>query len=304
MGRVLTIDDLCHHKVCVIEWCYLRKKVWETVYRLLSTVIMLVSCVPCFLSLQGIVSMGYASRIIDVLACWKGWFTRRGFGDAWCAVPLCLMWLSWKKCNCKAFEVDMEVDDGNGRLETSAAGEQSTCDVDTNQEPYVGMDFESEEAARAFYNKYAKQEGFLTRVLSSRKSERDRSIISRGLGCRGGSVNRKQDGQREVCTAMILLKREKSGRWVVRKFVRDHNHPLVVQLQKSRQIIDEKDRKIQELTAELRVKKRLSSAYREQLLKLMKDVEDHNEHLRTKVELVFDNLREFEAKRKEVSDRK
>lgn len=200
--------------------------------------------------------------------------------------------------------VDMEVDDGNGRLETSAAGEQSTCDVDTNQEPYVGMDFESEEAARAFYNKYAKQEGFLTRVLSSRKSERDRSIISRGLGCRGGSVNRKQDGQREVCTAMILLKREKSGRWVVRKFVRDHNHPLVVQLQKSHRIIDEKDRKIQELTAELRVKKRLSSAYREQLLKLMKDVEDHNEHLRTKVELVFDNLREFEAKRKEVSDRK
>nr|POF21583.1 hypothetical protein CFP56_10795 [Quercus suber] len=179
MGRVLTIDDLCHHK--------------------------------------GIVSMGYASRIIDVLACWKGWFTRRGFGDAWCAVPLCLMWLSWKKCNCKAFEGSLH-----------------------------------------------------------------KSIISRGLGCRGGSVNRKQDGQREVCTAMILLKREKSGRWVVRKFVRDHNHPLVVQLQKSRQIIDEKDRKIQELTAELRVKKRLSSAYREQLLKLMKDVEDHNEHLRTK----------------------
>lgn len=133
--------------------------------------------------------------------------------------------------------VDMEVDDGNGRLETSAAGEQCTCDVDTNQEPYVGMDFESEEAARAFYNMYAKREGFLTRVLSSRKSERDRSIISRGLGCRGGSVNRKKDRQREVCTAMILLKREKSGRWVVRKFVRDHNHPLVVQLQKSRRII-------------------------------------------------------------------
>lgn len=62
--------------------------------------------------------------------------------------------------------------------------------------------------------------------------------------------------------------------------------------------------KIQELTAELRVKKRLSAAYREQLLKLMKDVEDHNEHLRTKIELVFDNLREFEAKRKEVSDHK
>ena len=133
--------------------------------------------------------------------------------------------------------VDLEVDDGHGRIETSAGGEPSTCDVDTNQEPYEGMDFESEEAARAFYDEYAKRAGFVTRVLSSRKSERDRSIISRGLGCRGGSINRKQDGQREVCAAMILLKREKSGRWVVRKFVRDHNHPLVVQLQKGRRIL-------------------------------------------------------------------
>ena len=122
-------------------------------------------------------------------------------------------------------------------IESSNGKDLVSTEGSSDMEPYVGMDFESEEAARAFYNKYAKQEGFLTRVLSSRKSERDRSIISRGLGCRGGSVNRKQDGQREVCTAMILLKREKSGRWVVRKFVRDHNHPLVVQLQKSHRII-------------------------------------------------------------------
>ncbi|XP_062173394.1 protein FAR1-RELATED SEQUENCE 5-like isoform X2 [Alnus glutinosa] len=133
----------------------------------------------------------------------------------------------------------MDVHDGNGRMETSAGGEPNTCIVvvDTNQEPCVGMHFESEEAARAFYDEYAKRVGFGTRVLSSRKSERDRSIISRGLGCRGASVNRKQGGQREVCTAMILLKREKSGRWVVRKFVRDHNHPLMVQLRKSRRTL-------------------------------------------------------------------
>lgn len=55
-----------------------------------------------------------------------------------------------------------------------------------------------------------------------------------------------------------------------------------------------------ELTAELRVKKRLSAAYREQLLAFMKDVEGHNEHLSTKVQLVLDNLSEFEAKKKEV----
>ncbi|KAG6725914.1 hypothetical protein I3842_02G054100 [Carya illinoinensis] len=196
----------------------------------------------------------------------------------------------------------MEVDDGNERTETSAEGEPSIRRVETDQEPYEGMPFESEEAARAFYDEYAKRVGFVTRVLSSRKSERDRSIISRGLGCSGRSVNRKRGGQQEVCTATILLKREKPGRWVVRKFVRDHNHPLVGQFRKTRRTLDEKDKKILELTAELRVKKRLSAAYREQLLAFMKDVEGHNEHLSTKVQLVLDNLSEFEAKKKEVSD--
>jgi hypothetical protein len=36
----------------------------------------------------------------------------------------------------------------------------------------------------------------------------------------------------------------------------------------------------------------------------VKEVEDHNERLRKKAQLVFDNLREFEAKRKEVSERR
>ncbi|CAK9171881.1 unnamed protein product [Ilex paraguariensis] len=132
-----------------------------------------------------------------------------------------------------------EVDnDGIRRKETSGGGELSSCEADRNQEPCEGMLFESEETARAFYDEYAIRVGFVTRVLSSRKSERDGSIISRGLGCRGGSDNHgvdsvashKRDGRREGCTAMILVKRERPGRWVVRKFVRDHTHPLVVSL--------------------------------------------------------------------------
>ena len=63
---------------------------------------------------------------------------------------------------------------------------------------------------------------------------------------------------------------------------------------------DEKDKRIQELTAELRVKKRLSAAYKEQLLSLMKDVENHNEHLSTKVQVVRNNLKELEARRQEL----
>ncbi|PON88661.1 FHY3/FAR1 family [Trema orientale] len=194
--------------------------------------------------------------------------------------------------------------DGNGAVETYG-GESSAHEGGSDIEPNEGMLFQSEEAARAFYDDYARQKGFLTRVLSSRKSERDGSIISRGLGCRGLPESRtkiqaqKQCRQRDVCTAMILLKRENPGSWVVRKFVGEHNHPLVVQLQKSRRILDDKDKKIQELTSELRVKKRLSAAYREQLLAIMKDVEEHNGHVSNKVQLVYENLRKLEAKRQE-----
>ncbi|XP_060671233.1 protein FAR1-RELATED SEQUENCE 2 isoform X2 [Ziziphus jujuba] len=198
------------------------------------------------------------------------------------------------------------MDEENGMIETLTRGESSICEAGNVEEPSEGMLFESEEAARGFYDDYARQTGFVTRVLSSRKSERDGSIISRGLGCRGFSDNQtkvqeqKKHRRREACTAMILLKRDKTGRWVVRKFVRDHIHPLVVQLQTSRRTLDEKDKKIQELSAELRMKKRLSATYREQLLAFMKDVEEHNGHLSTKVQLIYDNLRELETKTKEI----
>ncbi|CAL9006028.1 unnamed protein product [Prunus brigantina] len=108
------------------------------------------------------------------------------------------------------------MDDQNGTIYTSEGGETNIIEVSTNQEPYEGMLFESEDAARVFYDDYASCVGFLTRVLSSRKSERDGSIISRGLECRwvsdnGRKVMQKECGQREFCTAMVLLRQEKPG---------------------------------------------------------------------------------------------
>ncbi|XP_058181517.1 protein FAR-RED IMPAIRED RESPONSE 1-like [Rhododendron vialii] len=196
-----------------------------------------------------------------------------------------------------------EVEEGVEQIETSVCGELSVCEYERNQEPFEGMLFDTEEAARAFYDEYATQVGFVTRVLSSRRSERDGSIISRGLGCRDGSYNKKRDRRREGCTAKFLVKKEKSGAWAVKNFVSDHNHPLVVTLPNRRPNLDEKDRKIQELTAELRVKKKLNAAYRDQLRSLMKDVEDHSENLSTKAQVVLNNLRELEAKRKELPRR-
>lgn len=50
------------------------------------------------------------------------------------------------------------------------------------------------------------------------------------------------------------------------------------------------------------MKKRLSASYRDQLLTLMKDVENHNDHLTEKVQIVRNNLKELEAKRQHLLD--
>ncbi|XP_039010724.1 protein FAR1-RELATED SEQUENCE 5-like [Hibiscus syriacus] len=200
-----------------------------------------------------------------------------------------------------------QVDDGDGRLEASTVDEPNMHDYDTIQEPYVGMVFETEGAAKTFYDDYARRVGFLTRVLSSHKSERDGLLFSRGLGCRGYYDDQtkvqlqKQDKKRESCSAMIHLRRDKNGRWVIKKFIRDHNHPLVIQLEESHKTLDEeKDKKIQELTAELRVKKRLSASYREQLVAFVKEVEDHNYDISMKVQRTLDNLKKLDAEAKDL----
>lgn len=105
--------------------------------------------------------------------------------------------------------------------------------------PRVGMEFDSEDDARGFYNDYARRSGFVVRVMQRRRSEVDGRTLARRLGCnkqgfspnpRGvnGSEKKPRPSAREGCNAMILFKAEKSGKWVVTRFVKDHNHPLVV----------------------------------------------------------------------------
>ncbi|CAK9184304.1 unnamed protein product [Ilex paraguariensis] len=67
---------------------------------------------------------------------------------------------------------------------------------------------------------------------------------------------------------------------------------------------DEKDRKIQELTAELRNKKRLCAVYQEQLIAFMKDVEEHSKHLSNKVQAVVNNLKEFDPVKQEFPNQR
>jgi len=110
---------------------------------------------------------------------------------------------------------------------------------ETNLEPCEGMEFESEEAARGFYSVYARHVGFRIRISRYTRSRRDNSIISRLFVCskegfrefRGNDGvfgERKQQRQRAVtrvgCKAMLMVKKLASGKWVVSKFVKEHNH--------------------------------------------------------------------------------
>lgn len=106
-------------------------------------------------------------------------------------------------------------------------------------EPHVGKGFDSEDDARRFYNDYARRVGFVVRVMQRRRSEIDGRTLARRLGCnkQGFSPNTKgtigpekksRPSAREGCKATILFKLEKSGKWVVTRFVKEHNHPLVV----------------------------------------------------------------------------
>lgn len=133
-----------------------------------------------------------------------------------------------------------------GSFESPAGTELIECDGDIILEPYEGMEFESEDAAKIFYDKYARQLGFVMRVMSCRRSEKDGRILARRLGCnkegycvsiRGkfGAVRKPRPSTREGCKAMIHVKYDKSGKWVITKFVKEHNHPLVVAPREARQ---------------------------------------------------------------------
>ena len=81
----------------------------------------------------------------------------------------------------------------------------------------------------------------LVLVLSmSRRSRRDGAIIQRSFFCakdcfridkdkpgRDGRVKRPRAETRVGCKAMLVVKIQDSGKWVVSGFVKEHNHELV-----------------------------------------------------------------------------
>ncbi|KAE8728834.1 hypothetical protein F3Y22_tig00004072pilonHSYRG00295 [Hibiscus syriacus] len=84
------------------------------------------------------------------------------------------------------------------------------------------MEFESEEATKVFDDAYATHAGFIIRVDVFRSSMRDGKVIWQRLICNKEGIrklrprrseNRKLRAiTREGCKAMIVVKKEKSGK--------------------------------------------------------------------------------------------
>ncbi|KAI4356278.1 hypothetical protein L6164_000311 [Bauhinia variegata] len=203
-------------------------------------------------------------------------------------------------------------EDGNSDIIESSSGKALiTGEGASSMEPYVGMEFESEESAKVFYDAYATRLGFIMRVDAFRRSMHDGKVVWRRLVCNKEgfrklrskrSENRKPRAiTREGCKAMIVVKKEKTGKWVVTRFVKEHNHPLVVTPSNNRrsmllsQTPDEKDVKIRELTAELQRERKRSAVLQEQLEMVLRDMEEHCNYLSRNIDDVVQSVREIES---------
>ncbi|XP_039142923.1 protein FAR1-RELATED SEQUENCE 5-like [Dioscorea cayenensis subsp. rotundata] len=116
--------------------------------------------------------------------------------------------------------------------------------------PFLGMEFESDVAARNFYNNYALRLGFGIRVARSR-SERRKGVevlVMKRFVClkeghhkkkvteySGVKKKRKRLSIRDGCPAMMEVVRRGQEKWLVTKLILEHTH-VVVSPDKAREI--------------------------------------------------------------------
>ncbi|KAK3034224.1 LOW QUALITY PROTEIN: hypothetical protein RJ639_032804 [Escallonia herrerae] len=103
-------------------------------------------------------------------------------------------------------------------------------------EPYVGMEFESAEDARDFYEMYGRCVGFTIRNNRTRRSLKDNSIIGRELYVqRKGFAQKNREEERtedphhselQERGAVPWIAAKGGGKWVIYGFAKEHSHEL------------------------------------------------------------------------------
>nr|BAK07637.1 predicted protein [Hordeum vulgare subsp. vulgare] len=135
------------------------------------------------------------------------------------------------------------IDPSEGSMSTAGNELLPVADeLGKNAEPYLGMEFASDAAARAFYNEYALGLGFGIRVARSRSERRKGTevlVMKRFVCMKEGHHKKKKDVDssnkkkrkrlsiREGCPAMMEVVRRAPEKWVITKLVLEHTHVIV-----------------------------------------------------------------------------
>ncbi|KAI3936032.1 hypothetical protein MKX01_021462 [Papaver californicum] len=163
--------------------------------------------------------------------------------------------------------------------------------IESNVEPYIGMEFETSEDAREFYDKYSiRMYNSVTgrEFVCSREGFRAKKHLNRE-----NRVLPPSSITREGCSAMLRVAVKNGRKWVVSGFVKDHNHdlnPTKVTPGGSIEVYS-----VRELSTELQREKRRCASCQEQLRLILKDIEEHTQHLSSAVESIVTNVRKLES---------
>jgi hypothetical protein len=103
LGKILTIDNLRHHHIVVLDWCCMCKSAGESVDHLLLHCIIAHEMWSMLFGLFGI-SWVIPRNVLGLLDCWQGKFGRHRNWGAWHAVLHYLMWCLWQERNGQKFE--------------------------------------------------------------------------------------------------------------------------------------------------------------------------------------------------------
>ncbi|GER54715.1 FAR1-related sequence 3 [Striga asiatica] len=105
-------------------------------------------------------------------------------------------------------------------MDASSRNSTNLGDSGIFPEPHVGMEFDSEKAAKIFYEDYARHLGFAPQVHHERSKSNGKEMC-REFSC---SVDRFKKG---ACVAMLRIELSSKNKWTVTKFVKEHNHPTL-----------------------------------------------------------------------------
>ncbi|KAH7536809.1 hypothetical protein FEM48_Zijuj03G0025800 [Ziziphus jujuba var. spinosa] len=121
-------------------------------------------------------------------------------------------------------EESILLDKSEKQNESSTGRDVISQDDDGDATPHVGMEFDTEDAAKTFYDGYARRVGFSTHVGQFSRSKPDGPIVAWDFACSREVFRRKNV---ESCNAVLRIERKDSNSWVVTKFVEEHNHSMV-----------------------------------------------------------------------------